>query len=412
MKQMAAKAGFRHQFMKKKTRYGLIFAVVIILGLGAGVGYWAAFLRKAKPIPPEKMAKVERGDIARSVVAIGKIEPLSKVEVKSKANGILKALKVDVGDTIKEGQVLAELDKENLQAQVREAQATLDGEQANFQAAVTAESKARIEAAGPELEFARRDQERMLSLFAQKIASQQQLDDAQRAYETARNRRELLDASVLSAAAFVEQARARVAAARAALDRADENLRHATIRAPITGVVLTRNTEVGDAVSSILNLGSAATLIMTLGDVSSVYIKGDVDEADIGKIQIGLPVRTRVESFPSESFQGTIQRLAPMGRQQNNVTTFEVRVSISNAQEKLRVNMTANAEIVLEERKQVLLIPESALVYESDRTTWIQKHDPTNPKGWRKVPIKSGIANGQRCEVIDGLNEGDQIVLP
>jgi len=406
-------SGIWHEFMKKRRmRSGWIIFAIIAIGILIGGGCWVVFAGRAKPIPPEKLAKVERGDIARSVVAIGKIEPLSKVEVKSKANGILKVLRVDEGDTVVEGQVLAELDKENLEAQVREAEATLKGEEANLQAAMTVEVKARIEAAGPELEFARRDHARMMSLFAQKIASQQQLDDAERAFETARNRRELQEAAVSSAVALIEQARARVAAAKAALDRAEENLRYATLRAPITGIVLTRNTEVGDAVSSILNLGSAATLIMTLGDVSSVFIKGDVDEADIGKIQVGLPVRTRVESFRNEVFQGTIQRLSPMGRQQNNVTTFEVRVSISNTEGKLRVNMTANAEIVLEERKRVLLIPESALIYEPDRTTWVQRHDATNQTGWRKIPIKTGIANGQRCEIIEGLSDGDRVVLP
>src|SRR5499425_760600 len=214
--------------------------VALLLAALAGTG---AFSKK-KPISPEKIVKPERGDIARSVVARGKIEPLSKVEVKSKANGIIQALLVDVGDSVKEGQILAELDKEDLQAQVRGARATLEAEQANQQAAMAAEAKARIEAANPELEFARRDYERAQGLFKEKIASQQQLDDASRAYEVARNRQQLLEAGVQSAAAQIEQARARVAAAKAALDRAEENLRYSTIRAPIAGIVLSRPTEV------------------------------------------------------------------------------------------------------------------------------------------------------------------------
>jgi len=367
---------------------------------------------KSKPIPPESIVTVEQGDIARSVVARGKIEPLSKVEVKSKANGIIKALSVDVGDSVKEGQILAELDKEDLQAQVRGAQAALEGEQANRQAAIATEAKARIEAANPELEFARRDYERAQGLFKEKVASQQQLDDAGRVYEVARNRQQLLDATVKTAAAQVEQARARVAVAQATLDRAEENLSYATIRSPLNGIVLARSTEVGDAVSSILNLGSAATLIMTLGDISNVYIKGEVDEADIGKTACGQHVRTRVESFPGETFDGIVKRIAPMGREFNNVTTFEVRVSISNPQGKLKVNMTANAEIVLEERKQVLLVPESALVYDKDKNTSVQLLDPTSKQGWRKLPLKTGISNGQRTEVIEGLKVGDKLVLP
>jgi HlyD family secretion protein len=369
-------------------------------------------LRKKKPIPPEKIVKAERGDVARSVVARGKIEPLSKVELKSKANGIIQALLVDVGDPVEEGQILAELDKEDLLAQVRGARASLDAEQANLQAAIAAEGKAKIEAANPELEFTRRDQERAQGLFKEKIASQQQLDDASRSYEVSQNRQRLLEASVQLAAAQVQQARARVAVAQAVLDRAEESLHYATIRSPIRGVVLVRPTEVGDAVSSILNLGSAATLIMTLGDISSVYIKGDVDEADIGKASCGQYVRTRVEAFPNESFEGVVKRIAPMGKELNNVTTFEVRVTTCNPQGKLRANMTANAEIVLEEHKNVLLVPEAALIYDKTRQASVQRLDPAAREGWRKVAIRVGISNGQRTEVLDGIKESDQLVLP
>lgn len=396
--------------MKKGRTKRYLFALLALVIL-AGVSASFAF-RKNKPIPPEKVVSAERGDIARSVVARGRIEPLSKVEVKSKANGIIKALLVDVGDSVKEGQVLAELDKEDLQAQVRGAKAALDGEQANLQAAVAAEAKARIEAANPELEFARRDFERAQGLFKEKVASQQQLDDASRAYEVSRNRQQLLDATVQTALAQVEQAKARVAVGKASLDRAEESLRYATIRAPINGVVLTRPTEMGDAVSSILNLGSAASLIMTLGDTSSVFIRGEVDEADIGKAACGQHVRTKVESFPGESFEGIVKRIAPMGREQNNVTTFEVRVSIVNPGGKLRVNMTANAEIVLEEHKSVILVPESALTYDKEKKASVQLLDPSSRQGWRKQPVKTGISNGQRTEVLEGLGESSKLVLP
>jgi HlyD family secretion protein len=397
--------------MKLSWSRGLLIAsgvVVLLVAVLAALGVF----RGSKPIPPEKIVTIERGDIARSVVARGKIEPLSKVEVKSKANGIILSLMADVGDSVTNGQILAELDKVDLEAQVRQAKATVAAEEANLQEAIADEAKARIEAANPDLEFARRDQVRVQELFKQKIASQQQLDDATRAYEVAKNHQELLDATVQIAVAQVAQGRARVAAAKAALDRAEETLRYATIRAPFSGIVLSRPTEVGDAVSSILNMGSAATLIMTLGDVSSVYIKGDVDEADIGKASCGQRVRTKVESFPNESFEGVVKRIAPMGKELNNVTTFEVRVSILNPQGRLRVNMTANAEIVLEEHKNVLLVPEAALVYDKDKKVSVQRLAPETRQGWRSTPIKIGISNGQRTEVLEGLKEGDKLVLP
>jgi HlyD family secretion protein len=398
--------------MKNKRRKLIIVIIVLLVVGGGSLAFVSAFLKKPKSFPPEKIVTVERGSLARSVVATGKIEPLSKVEVKSKANGIIKAFLVDVGDRVTAGQVLVELDKENLQARVREARAHLEAEEANLRAAVAAEMKARVEAATPDLLFARREYERASALLEQGIISEQRFDDARKVYELARNRQELLEAAVRNAAAQVEQARARVAAARAALDRAEEELQNATIVAPITGVVLTRDREVGDAVSSILNLGSAATLILTLGDTSTVYVKGKVDEADVGKIHVGLPARITVESFPGQTFKGTVTTIAPMGVDKDNVTTFEVRVSIVNPGGALRVNMSANAEIILEERHDVLLIPESAIIYEKDGSARVQLLDPTAPEGFTKVPIKIGISNGQRTEVREGLKEGDRIVLP
>lgn len=356
--------------------------------------------------------RVERGTIARSVVAVGQVEPLSRVAVKSKANGIIQALLVDVGDGVEEGQVLAELDKEYLDAQVREARARKEAEDANLEVARATEAKARIEVVSPEVEFVRREYERVKALVEDRIASTQALDDAGKAYELAVNRRQLLEAALQSAAASVTQARARVAAAQAALDLAEENRKHATIRSPIRGVVLTRDTEVGDAVSSILNLGSAATLIMTLGDMSSVYVEGQIDEVDMGKIQVGMPVRTTVESFPGETFAGAVTRLAPMGRRKDNVTTFAVRVSIANPAGRLRANMSANAEVVLEERNQARLIPEAALLYDREGQASVHLRDATSKRGFRATPVRLGISNGQRREILDGLEEGQELVLP
>jgi HlyD family secretion protein len=400
--------------MKELKRRSRLATSLAVLGLLLAGACWllVSWLGRPKPIEPEKIVRAERGDIARAVVAVGRIEPLSKVEVKSKANGIIQSLAVDVGDKVAEGQVLAELDKEYLAAQVREARATKDAEEANLQVAIATEVKAGIEAANPELEFARRDHERLKKLFGEKIASQQALDEAEKQYEMSANRRELLEAAARTAAALVTQMRARVAAAQAAFERAEEDFRNTTIRSPINGMVLTRDREVGDAVSSILNLGSAATLIMTLGDVSSVYVEGQVDEADVGKIRIGLPVRTTVESFRGETFAGTVTRIAPMGRQKENVTTFDVRVSIANPQGKLRVNMSANAEIVLEDRKHALLIPEVALVRDKEGKAFVQRREVSSKTGFRKIPVKTGISNGQRTEVLEGLGEGAELVLP
>jgi HlyD family secretion protein len=123
-------------------------------------------------------------------------------------------------------------------------------------------------------------------------------------------------------------------------------------------------------------------------------------------------VRTKVESFPGENFAGTLTRIAPMGVKKENVTTFEVRVSIANPEGRLRANMSANAEIVLEDRRQVLLIPEAAVIYDRDAKASVQQRDPSAKAGYRKVPVETGISNGQRREVLQGVAEGTELVLP
>jgi HlyD family secretion protein len=189
------------------------------------------------------------------------------------------------------------------------------------------------------------------------------------------------------------------------------DLRNATIVSPMDGLVLSRDVEVGDAVSSILVMGSQATLIMTLGDVSDVYVLGKVDEADIGQVYMGQPARIVVESFKDKKFEGKVTKISPLGQEKDNVTTFEVRVSIKNPTGELKVNMSANAEIILEERKGILLVPESALVYDKERKPSIEVPDRSATNGRRKVAVQLGISNGVKAELKAGLKEGEKLVL-
>ena len=205
--------------------------------------------------------------------------------------------------------------------------------------------------------------------------------------------------------------RAEVEKARAALQRYETDLRYATITSPMNGLVLSRDVEVGDAVSSILILGSQATLVMMLGDVSEVYVLGKVDEVDIGRVFIGQRARIVVESFKEKSFEGQVTKISPLGKEKENVTTFEVRVSIQNPGGELKTNMTANAEIILEEKKGVLRVPESAVLYDKDRRPSLEVPDPRAKGGKRKVAVKLGISNGVKTELLEGLKEGDQVVL-
>lgn len=392
---------------KRRKRVFLLLGAVVVAGVIVGT----TLLRSNNRIDSSKLAPVERGDIARSVVATGKIEPLAKVEIKSKASGIIKELFVEVGDRVRQGQVLGELDKEELRARVREARANLQAAEANGEAAQAAYEKNKIEAEGPDVPFFERSFERAKKMLADGLIAQAALDEAEKNFYLARNRQLAAQRNVLVTKAEVERAKAQVAQARAALERAEEDLRNSTIVSPMDGIVLSRDVEVGDAVSSILILGSQATLVMTLGDVSEVYVKGKVDEADIGKVYLGQPARIVVESFKDKQFLGKVTKISPMGVEKDNVTTFEVRVSIQNPSGELKANMTANAEIILEEHQNVLLIPETAIIYNRERNTFVEVPDPGAKAGMRKIEIQTGISNGIKTEVVAGLKEGDQVVL-
>lgn len=314
---------------------------------------------------------------------------------------------------MKPGQILAELDKENLAARVREAMAALMGAQSNRKAAVAMLAKNKVEAEGPEVPFTKRHFERSERLLKEGVLPQQVSDDTRNAYEQALNRQNIARAQLPVSEARVAQAEAEVevAQAQAAVDRAEEEFNYATIRSPIQGIVLSRDVEIGSPVSSILNMGAAATLVMVLGDISQVYVRGKVDEADIGVVRLGQPSRIKVETFKDKTFEGKVTQISPLGVDKDNVVTFEVKVSINNPGGELRANMTANAEIVLEEHRGVLLVPESAVIYDTQRNPSVEFPAPGGPKGREKKPIKTGISNGTRTEVTEGLGEGEKVVL-
>ena len=395
---------------RRKRRRRILFGVVGLGVIGAILAV-ATALRPSHEIDPSRLVEVERGDIARSVVATGKVEPLVQVQVKSKASGIVKETFVHYGDHVKRGQVLVELDKEELQARVREARASLLAAQAAQQAAQAAYERGQVEAEGPDLPFLQSDMERARQLHQDGLIALSLLENAEKVYQMALNKQMAALRGVAVTRAEVARAQAQVAQAQAALERAEEDLRNSTIVSPMDGLVLSRDVEVGDAVSSILVLGSQASLVMTLGDVSEVYVRGKVDEADIGKVYLDQLARITVESFPDKKFVGMVTKISPMGVEKDNVTTFEVRISIQNAGGKLKAKMSANAEIILEEKHDVLLIPEAAVKYDKERNTSVEVPDPGAESGKRPVPVKLGISNGVKAEVLEGLEEDQQVIL-
>ena len=396
---------------KKKRRRRIIWGAIAVVLVLVVAGALIAATSGGTKIDASKLAKVEKGDLAKSVVATGKIEPITKVEIKSKASGIVKKLYVDYGDKVKKGQVLAELDREEIQARVDQARAQLEGSSASLNGTRADLERAKVDAEGPDVPLLKRAYERAQGMAKDGVVSASALDDAEKNYEMALNKQNVSKAQLQVLQAKIGQAQGQLSQDRANLKQLEEQLGYTTIESPIDGIVLSRDVEIGDAVSSILVLGSTATLVMTLGDTSEVYVKGKVDESDIGKVYLGQPARIKVESFKDKTFTGKVTKISPMGVEKDNVTTFEVRVSINNPEGVLKAMMTANAEIILEEHKNVLQIPEGSIIYDKDKKASVEIPDPKAKEGKKKIAVNIGISNGAKTELLQGLKEDDQVVL-
>jgi HlyD family secretion protein len=351
---------------------------------------------------------------------------VATVELKSKASGLVKSMLVEEGDMVKADQVLVELDKELLQAQLREAEANrmaavarLQEAEAEAASAVTMKAKLELDLRNlqGQLDFISKQVRRHESMFQEKLIprsdwekTERELQDVMLKGEALKSEMLMQDARIDGARKGVARVKAEVIQTEAYLDRQNENLRYATIASPITGRVLKRHVEVGNAVSSILQLGSQATLLLTLGDMSEVFVEGRVDESDIGKVFVGQEARVKVDSYRDRVFPGKVTRISPLGEKVDNVIGFKVRVSIVDRDEILRSQMSANAEIIIRETKNVLIIPENAVIYDRQKKTFAEVYDPSAPNQRKRVPIQVGISNGTATELTSGLPEKTRVL--
>jgi HlyD family secretion protein len=395
---------------RRRRRWWLWTSIVVVVLILCVAGFAVVHASDPK-IPAARLGKVTRGDIAKSVVATGPIQPITKVELKSKASGLVENLYVDINQMVHKGQVLAQLDQQEILAQVEAQRAQLAAAEANVSTFTANVAEDKVTAEAPDLPMYKETYERNLQMLKDGIVSQQTLDNAERDYLAAKNKRDSAVAQIGVDEAKLKQAEAQVAQNKASLDQLNQQLSYTTLVAPIDGMVLSRDVEVGDAVSSILVLGSTATLVMTIGDIHQVYVDGKVDEADIGSVYLGQPARIHVESFPNKVFNGKVTKIAPLGVEKDNVTTFEVRVSIDNPGGELKANMTANAEIVVTEHHDALSVPEQAMSWDNDKNAFVFVPDAKSKDGQKKVPVTAGISNGSRTEILSGLKEGDTVVM-
>ena len=378
--------------MKRIILYVIIFIIVAGLILVAVKGCPSKSSNELG-----NTATVEKGDVARTVVATGKVEPLYKAEVKSKIGGLVKQFFVEEGDIVKQGQKLVEVIPGTTPVEM-----------------VAARSGVKV--AAYEKDVAQKRYLRQTDLLQKQLISPDEFDKTTvdffaakaRFYAAMAQLRVLEQGSNVSA--FADEIEISDEDRTEIEKETREALASMTIIAPIDGIVLSRDTDKGSAVIP-MSSAFGGTVIMTLADVSEKHFLGNVDEADIGKVHLGLATRIYVESYPDSSFEAELTRISPMGREEEDIINFEIRATIEDPDGMLRVGMSADAEIVLEESKDVLVAPEGALRYEDDKI-FVHVKDDSLEAGYKRVEITKGISNGIRTHVTSGLEEGDVVILP
>jgi len=346
--------------MRRRTLIALVLALVVV-----AVGLLA--LRRGEQGPPPPTASVARGTIERIVVASGTIEPEHLVEVRSKVSGIVEEFLVDAGDRVSAGQVIAEIDRETLEAAVREARAILREAQVSR-------------------DLMTRELERRSKLFERGIESHDGIDRA-RSDQAA--------------------SEARLERARATLERLEQELAWATVTAPIDGVVLRRELNPGAAVASVAAV-TGGTVLMTIADTSQMHLLGVIDENDIAQVQVGMEARIRTEAHPTSVFAGRVRKIASLGDRKDNVTSYKVEVTLLEGVERLRARLSADADIVAEVHSGALVVPEAALVYDGDTVAVDVVRNGSEPE---RRPVRVGITQKDRVEILDGVAEGDVVRL-
>jgi len=346
---------------------------------------------------PLNTATVERGNISKTVVATGKIEPLYKAEIKSKLGGLIKQFYVEEGDRVEVGQKLVEIIPGATPVEMVRA-------------------RTEVKAAGYDKIVAEKQYLRSKELNVQKMISPEDYDRAKANYDMAKVRfyAAMAQLRVLEQGSNVESLAEGIEISEQDRREIEKETREAiasmTLISPISGIVLSRDTDKGSAVIP-LSSAYGGTIIMIIADASEKHFRGDVDEADIGKVHLGLPARIYVEAYPDDPFQAKLTHISPQGREEDEIVNFKIRATIDDPENKLRFGMSADAELILEEHEDILVIPEGAIMYEDDKT-YVNVQDDSIPEGMRKIEITKGISDGLRTEVLSGLEEGQVVVLP
>jgi len=389
------------------------FAAGVVLLAGAGSAM--LFGRAAGGEAPPPSVAVARRTLRSQVQATGTVRATTGAEVKvgARISGRVERLYANVGDKVRRGAVIAHLDDRDLRARLARARADLDAAQAQLALVRRGarpeeldEAQAVLSQAEAEADLARVQEKRSGSLVGQKFAGAEELDRARRdaavaqaRVAAARSRMALLRRKYLPEEVALAGAKVRQAAA--GVQQAAATLSYATIAAPVDGVVAQVNTQEGETVSAGLNAPTFVTII----DLDRLEVAAYVDEVDVGRVKAGQKAEFTVDSFPEVEFAGRVTAVYPRAVVQSNVVNYITTISVDNSEGRLKPDMTANATIALEERENVLAVPDKALRREGGRTVV----EVLEPGGAHLRPVRVGMRGGGWTEVVSGLHEGDRL---
>ena len=354
----------------------ILFVLLIVAGGTLGGYFW---LQAREPDDGGlTLVPVNRGSITEKAVAVGQIEPRIEFHVKSKISGIVKRCMIEVGDRVQPGDPLFEIMPDPTPTELVEAER-------------------RVETAASAFQRARADWERTSELARQGIISGDRLDAARETFELAR-------IELAGAEDNLELTR------EGRIDGRGHDM-ESILRAPAGGIVLRREVNPGDPVVPLTSF-QAGTELAAIADMGDLIFKGTVDEIDVGKLAVGVPARLKIGALPEAPVTGRISRIAPQAKEEEGARLFDIEIELDPVTEvQLRAGYSANADLVIREKNDILVVPERLVLFEDEGASTFVELPPGEPGGEPvKVRVETGLSDGLHIEVVSGLEEGDQLV--
>jgi len=421
------------------SRMWVLVIVLVVVGSAAGGGFYLHERRvraeEASQLPDDVyVATVQRGDLTQFVQSPGQISSNLDVAIKCQASGQVMEMPYDISAQVKKGDLLMKLDPTDENILLQQAEATLDeansrlieAKQAEEQGELdlaTAKEKAKADLESAEIQCTnmQRKADRQRDLFDQKLTSQEdyetaesdaaQSEDTLEAAKIAEEQIKSQEVALETKKEDINLAAADVQLDQIAVNNAKQQVDYCTVTAPMDGVIADIPTTigVGTVIASALSNVSGGTTVMTLSDLSRLFVLATVDESDIGGVIVGQKVEITADAFPGKEFEGVVNRISPQGVTSSNVVTFEVKIEVTSANKSLlKPQMTANVQIIEDTRQNVLTVPMLAVVHQHQRTyVSVQKPDNTSVD----QDVVTGINDGENVEIVSGLNEGDQVLV-